>query len=395
MFSDSPNASRLLPDAWRRIGDPEFAPLLASVAAQGSGLQSLQRLRKQYPREIVEVALDLCAGRAKAAVKFGDAELLLCDGSGVEQATGPRVAAHKASRFRAAPRIADLCCGIGGDTMALARVGCPVLAVDHSAVRAFMTGHNASVETQVLDVAEFDGGADTWIHIDPSRRDESTGRRRRRFADYEPGPDVLEAILADAPAAAVKLGPGIDWHEVSDRRTRELEFISDAGTIVQIVLWCGALCRAPGAHTATRLSADGVGDLTFTGRPDVALPVATAAGRYLLVPDPALERSHLVTPRIASTDAAELAAGLGILTSETPLDDPWFEQHEILAELPWREQKIREWLKRNDGGTVTVRTRDGAVPTDTAQVALRGTGTTPFTLFGLRLGRRIVCLVTR
>ena len=90
---------------------------------------------------------------------------------------------------------------------------------------------------------------------------------------------------------------------------------------------------------------------------------------------------------------AELAAGLGILTCQTPLDDPWFERHEILAELPWREQKIREWLEEHDGGIVTVRTRDRAVSTDAVQMALRGTGATPFTLFGLRLGRRIVCFV--
>jgi hypothetical protein len=381
-------------EAWQRILDADYEPLLAEVdSAADLGLSLLQRLRKKYPRDIVEVALDLCAGRRKAATKFSDASRLLCDGAGVEQATGSRVAAHKARRFADAPRIVDLCCGIGGDTMAFAGLHRPVLAIDRSPARAFMAGHNARVETQALDIEGYVCDGDSWIHVDPSRREESTGKRLWHFADYDPGPAVLSPILATAPAAAVKLGPGVDWREIPERQTRELEFISDDGSLVQTVMWCGELCRAPGAHTATRLSADAGSDLTFTAKPDFALPVDETAGRYLLVPDPALERAQLVAPRIARTGAAELAAGLGILTCQTPLDDPWFERHEILAELPWREQKIREWLEEHDGGIVTVRTRDRAVSTDAVQMALRGTGSTPFTLFGLRLDRRIVCFV--
>ena len=39
---------------------------------------------------------------------------------GLEQASDEVVAAHKAGRFSDCGRVADLCCGIGGDTLALA-----------------------------------------------------------------------------------------------------------------------------------------------------------------------------------------------------------------------------------------------------------------------------------
>ena len=90
----------------------------------------------------------------------------------------------------------------------------------------------------------------------------------------------------------------------------------------------------------------------------------------------------------------ELAAGLGWLTSDEALGDPWFEEHEILATMSWRPRKILDWLQSHDGGVVTVRTRAGAVDTDREQQSLRGSGSTAYTVFGVREGKRIVCYIT-
>ena len=51
---------------------------------------------------------------------------------GLEQATRPEVADHHASRFLEAGvrRVIDLGCGIGSDSMAFARAGLEVVAVD-------------------------------------------------------------------------------------------------------------------------------------------------------------------------------------------------------------------------------------------------------------------------
>ena len=382
-------------EIWQRMRDPDLVPLLtevAELASGGIGPAQLERLQRDYGRDVVAVALELCAARHKAAGKFSMAASLVCDVVGVEQASGDLVACHKAARFEGAREVFDLCCGIGGDTMALAAACSSVRAVDVSEVRAWMAGTNGGVEAMVRDVKGLDCEG-IHVHVDPARR-QADGRRLWRYSELDPGPAVLDPILTAAPGAALKLGPGVDLAELPDMSSRELEIVGGSGRLLQAVLWCGDLARRRGEHTATRLAGGSApGGRSYSSRPSANIPVAEGPGRFVLVPDPALERSRLVGPRIAGTPARELAAGLGILTSDVRMEDAWFEEHEILAVIPWRPRKIRDWLRANDGGSVTVRSRGGAVDTDQAQVEFRGDGATAYTLFGLRLGQRIVCLM--
>ena len=381
-------------ETWQRMGDPDLEPLLAAAASLGApGIEpaQLERLRAVYGRDEVEIVLELTSARRKAAAKFSAFESLMCDVSGVEQASGDLVAQHKAARFQGVGAVLDLCCGIGGDTMALAESCSDVRAVDIDPVRAWMAGVNGGVEARVQDVADLDCRG-THVHVDPARR-QADGRRLWRYADLEPGPKVFEPILSAASGAAIKLGPGVDSAELPEMDTRELEFIGGRGGLLQAVLWCGDLARRLGQHTATRLDSSSTTGLSYSAVPTDEVSVAERPGGFILVPDPALERARLIGTRIEGTPARELAPGLGILTSDVRLEDPWFEEHEILATLPWRPRKIREWLRGNDGGLVTIRSRGGAVDTDRAQLELRGDGEQAYTLFGLRLARRVVCLV--
>ncbi|MCZ6707656.1 MAG: hypothetical protein O7A71_06895, partial [Chloroflexi bacterium] len=172
-------------DTWSGALSDATAALREQLAAvpTSDGLQPalIQRLRKSFSREEVEVAWHLTVARRKAAPKFDRADDMLCDIIGVEQSSGQAVAMRKARRFREAPGVVDLCCGIGGDTMALQEVvraedsSAVVRAVDLDPVRALMVTHNVAVlhgETVEAEVREVEGFAagDAWIHIDPSRR---------------------------------------------------------------------------------------------------------------------------------------------------------------------------------------------------------------------------------
>ena len=114
-------------EAWRRLaaGGSEVERLLVEVdagtRAGGATPALVAGLRKRFDAELVAAALDAVAGRRKAAVKFPGAVPPWGDPQAVEQATSGAVAACKARRF-AGLDIADLCCGMGGDAMALARV---------------------------------------------------------------------------------------------------------------------------------------------------------------------------------------------------------------------------------------------------------------------------------
>jgi len=70
---------------------------------------------------------------------------------GLEQASAEPIARHRATRYAGTARVADLCCGIGGDLIALAggRNGGAspdsVLAVDRDPLHLRMAARNAEV----------------------------------------------------------------------------------------------------------------------------------------------------------------------------------------------------------------------------------------------------------
>ncbi|MBT8486246.1 MAG: hypothetical protein KJO43_11740 [Phycisphaerae bacterium] len=378
---------------WRTLLEPASQPLLDAVAAGDTDdAATIAAIRRRWPASLVSTAIELVRARRRAAAKFpAVASRLVADVEGVEQATSARVAAHKATRFRAAgcPRVLDLCCGIGGDAMALVNVT-DVTAVDLDPLRLWMCGVNAGCATQIADVATLDP-AGVAIHLDPARRDEAG--RRHRYADYRPGPDVLAALLSAADAGAIKLGPGVDFDALPDTDRREIELISDGRALVQAVLWSGALARQPGLRTATMLPAG----VSFTAAPDrpADVPAEDERVAFLAVPDPALERAGLLGPWLREHAGWELHPGLGIVASEDDLSSPWFTSFACLAHLPWREKHLRATLRTLDAGIVEVKTRGGAVDTDRWQRTLRGDGAETLTVFALRRDHRITAWVTR
>ncbi len=382
---------------WKRLLDDECERLRDVAAAiDPANVADVARLRAAWPADIVAAALELAAARRKAARKFDNAALIVADVSGVEQASSQLVAEHKAQRFQSlqADRVLDLCCGIGGDAMALAR-RVPVLGVDVNPLRAWMTGVNAGCDVLASRVEDVEPHADAF-HIDPSRREESTGgasHRRWRFQDYQPGPQYLAHLMTRIATGAIKLGPGVEVSELPRLDASELEFISERGTLVQAVLWTGELALHRGLRTAMSLPESA----QLTGSPSVEIPCVEDAKplRYLHSINPAVERSELIGALCVQLGAMALHARVGLLTSDEPIESPWLTSFELLAEMPWREQRARAWLAAHDGGVIEVKTRGKAVDPDAVQKRLRGAGETPHTIFILRIDRKVRAFITR
>lgn len=381
-------------DDWQQVADD--APLMARAAAvDASDVSAVARLRRDYSATQVAVALELAAARRKAASKFGErAATLVADVPGVEQASGASVAAYKARRLAEATdqgAVVDVCCGIGGDAMALCEAGLDVLAVDHDALRLWMAQTNVGggVRGRCVDVsdARFEGAA---MHIDPARRDESAGRRVWRLADMRPGPAVIGRLVQEASLAAVKLSPGVDLDELAEALPGgEVEFISSGGRLVQAVLWTGA---PAGAARRATLLIDGEAH-TLAGEPG---PTGLGgAGRYVFAVDPSVERAGLLGALCERVDAPMLHPRLGLLTSDRVIDSPWLTGFELIERMPWRPRRVAQWLAANDGGLVEVKTRGKACDPDREQRRLRGEGGTTYTIFVLRFETKVEALVTR
>lgn len=399
---------------WQAVADD--ADLLRLAAAcEPSDVASVSRLRKSYPVDQVAVALELTKARRKATTKFPAAAAgLFADVPGVEQATSLTAATHKANRFVSGPLagagVIDLCCGVGGDAMGFVAAGLNVTAIDRDPVRAWMASHNARCASRVADAQSLldeSVPTGTALHLDPARR---TGAGRVfRLADHLPAPATIAALLARFPDAAVKLSPAVNLAELDEELISklpdtkvpgaklpgstlpgaEIEFISEAGRLVQSVLWTGRL-RGDHPRTATLLVQGQTH--TLTGPPDE--PGFGFPGQYLYSVDAAAERAGL----LHRFGLPAIHPRLGLLTADDILDNPWLTGFELLAELPYsakNPKKIKAWLSDHDAGVVEIKTRGKAVDPDPLQRALRGNGSTPYTLFVLRFDQRLSCLITR
>lgn len=384
---------------WRRLAEcVEAQPAAASIDTRDAA--AIARLRKRWDADLVAAALELAEARRKAAGKFEDPSRLWCDVAGVEQASGAGVAAWKARRMReslgAEAAILDVCCGVGGDAMALAAAGLQVTAVDLDARRAWMAGCNAGCETLVAD-AESLSLAGVALHADPARRDERGGRRSWSLEDHQPGRAWIERAMREARAAAIKFSPGVDRREFGDIPI-EWEFIEEGARLVQAVAWCGAFARDPGATRATRIS-DGAGAgsvSTISGPPRACAyrEGALAPGVWISEPAPALERADLLA-HAAGPAATEIAPGLGLLASEAPLPSPWFEGFRFVEECPARAEAVLEALQRHGLAARSVRVRGKAVDADAMTRAIRARPDGDAVVFAFRRGVRATAAIAR
>ncbi|MEM7230302.1 MAG: class I SAM-dependent methyltransferase [Planctomycetota bacterium] len=350
----------------------------------------IQKMNADWPRGQVMAARSLYAARHFAGKKFPHLANLIADHTGLEMASSVTIADHKAKRFeRVGEPVFDLCCGIGGDAMSLART-LDVTGVDECPIRAWMCEQNAGCVTIVEDVRAIDV-RDAIVHLDPSRRTDA-GRRVRSLDDYQPGRDFMDHVARTARGAAIKLGPGVDRGDLNLDVPFELEYISESGTVVQAVLWTGALAQAPGHVTATVIP----NGASLTGDPTIQTPLLEDAPlRALIVQaDPAIERARLLGALAERHDLFEIHPGLGLLTADTMPPAGVARSFQLINAMPWREKKVKAWLREHDAGYVTVKTRGKAVNPDPLHGLLAGPGGTDYVVFIVRLGQKKVAWIT-
>ncbi|MBT6146314.1 MAG: class I SAM-dependent methyltransferase, partial [Gemmatimonadetes bacterium] len=125
---------------------PEGQAALDWVATQrlaGQTSLQIQQRNRQIDASLLRGALYLWDQRDRGTSKFGDrAQTLYFDDDGLQMASSLAVARHRATRFGDEP-VVDLCCGIGGDLMALAERGL-CIGVDVDAARLLMAQANTA-----------------------------------------------------------------------------------------------------------------------------------------------------------------------------------------------------------------------------------------------------------
>ncbi|HEY5878961.1 MAG TPA: class I SAM-dependent methyltransferase [Nakamurella sp.] len=380
-------AFRFDPADVRFLVNPDGADALAAAGAlplsDASLLADLGRVRA-VAGERAGAVVETVRLRRKAVAKLGpDAAGWLLTDEALQQATPGPVAEHRARRLAGVGEH-DLTCSIGADLAALASG--PGLAVgsDLDPVRVRMARHNllaAGLEPRVMVADALTRTTRGLLpYADPARRD-GTGRRITS-ASTIPSIAELDAAHADRPPV-LRVPPGIDYDALA--RPGEVELVSLDGVAREAVLWPPELAGV--GRRATVLS--GAGDWEVTSDDPADVPVAPA-GEYLVDPDPAVVRAHLVRHYAARHGLWLLDPHLAYLTG--PAVPAGVRGFRVLDHAPYRERTVAQWARRDGIGTLEIKQRGTPIVPDQLRQRLRPalTGPTRYaaTLVVARIGRQ-------
>ncbi len=362
------------------------------------------RLRKELSAEQTHQVLELADLRRRARAKFVAADTMLFTRQGFEQATDRWIARYKAIRFSGYESAADLCCGMGGDTAALAQVGKKLVACDRSGQAVAYATHNLQamigeaaqrVEFVTGDVESLDLANFCAWHIDPDRR--PRGRRTVEVAQHEPSEEVLERLLEKNPHAAIKLAPACEpparWEA-----TGELEWISRGGECRQLVAWLGNLAQSPGQRRATVVAAEGDAPVvvrTLVGDPATTPDYGEQVEQYVYEPDPAILASELAGCLAREQGWATFASTIGYLTGSKLVDEPACQRFAVDEVMPMKIKRVASYLKERRIGRLEIKHRAVELSPDRLRRELKLSGDQSATLLVTRVGEKRIAIVAQ
>jgi len=380
----------------RALLTPEGLALLDEVGMIESTTdvaRTVSRLRAAgHSPDLVSAVVGQAHLRSRATAKFGAfGARMLFTRAGLEQATRLAVAARHAQRIRSAgiTDVADLGCGIGGDALAFAGAGLDVLAVDADEVTSVIAAYNlapfgdsavvrhGTAESTLSSVAE--SGA---VWMDPARRTAGHSETRRVSADdYSPSLDWAFDVAARRPTG-IKLGPAHDRDALP--HDGEAQWVSADGSVVELVVWSGALAREGVRRAALVIRGERSHELTSSGDAD-DVPVREL-GAFLHEPDGAVIRARLIGDVARSLDAGMLDERIAYLTSDAALTSPFVQSFRVRETMPANPKAISAVLKANGIGRLEIKKRGVDIDPAAFRKKLTLRGDAEATLILVRIG---------
>jgi hypothetical protein len=370
--------------------------LLAVDAAYdgGNALEVSASLRPAYDPALIAAALSQVALRGQARSKFGtEAGAMFFTRDGLEQATHPEVARHRAERAVGAGlhSVLELASGLGADLIAFSRAGLRVAAVDRDPLTARMAAANLRAlglagRVTVGSAEDQDHGAADLVYVDPARR----SARGRVFApdSYSPGWSFVETLFDRD--AVVKTAPGLGHDRIPAEV--EAEWVSLDGQLREAALWSG---RAVSARRRATILRTGEQQQTLSDADDPGPAEVRAPGRFVYEPDDAVTRAHLVAAVAADVHGWLLDSHLAYVSSDEERIGPLARGYEVLDVLPFREKSLRAALRARNVGPLTVKKRGVTVTPEVLRSRLRLSGTESATIMVTRTPTGAVVLLVR
>ncbi len=366
-----------------------------------ASLAKLTELRRTFTPQEAGALLATARLRQRAVDKFPHADRLFFTAEALEQATTAVVADHHAEWIdqHAAPGVVlDLGCGIGGDTLALARRR-QVIAYDIDPLRLRLAEANAN-RCGLADRIEFrhadwtqdlaDGclPAAAAAFADPARR--VAGRRVFHLDEMQPPLAALLALQAVIPALGVKVMPGVDDRQVPPGCG--VEFIGHAGACKEAVLWFGPLARH--ARWASIFVAEKWSVWQAAGEQAPVGPLA--ADMFLHEPHPALIRAGALAELCRALGAHLFDPQIAYLVTEETINHPLLQSFVIEEVARYSLKGLNRRLQGAGIGQVELKKRGFPVEPESLRPRLKLTpGGRPAVVIFTRRGNERLMIIGR
>jgi len=378
-------------DRARWLASPEGQQAL-TIAARiwdetgGDPLRAGERLRAGRDIDPADAAalLEQVALRRLAHDRYGiDASDLLLTRDGLEAATRPGVADHRAAVLAASGvrQVLDLTGGLGFDTAAFLRAGLDVISVERDPVVATYLAHNCTgvakraerpdhgrpgANVVVADATDLGVLADLLlgvgptdvVFVDPARRDPAgprqaqTGRARPERDPERWSPPWSWVASIPHPRVTAKVAPGFTpppgW---------QAQWVSVDRTVVECALYSW---DAVGSARSAVIITDG-GLVSVPTDPTAEPTFAHSIETWLHEVDPAVMQSGGADTLARDQRMTRLDPRSSWLTSDAPAPSVALRSHRVIAVLEGTGKQQRAQLRDLGVTRATVKCRDVAV----------------------------------
>ncbi len=342
--------------------------------------------KKGLDKDQIEDILERVHFLVKGRLKFPRAHLMKFSREGLAQASSKYVAEYRTWKMRSAlskiERSLDVCCGIGGDTIAMA-TRWKVVAVEKDKATLEMARHNVTVYdledkvdfiqgdcVKLLDDKEFiENVKDVdCIFFDPSRR--SGEERTVKTEEYEPPLSFVEKLRTISPSICVKISPGTDLARIE--LDCDIEVVSYKGEVKEVMLWFGDFKGSSywNRTLATKLP-EGITRIKEEDGPDIP---RSAPCRYLYEPDPAFIKARMSEDLAKEFGLSLVNSKIAYLTGDERVETPLLKRYLVKRVLGPELGAINTALSELGIGRVDFKARGVKIDLRTIHRKVRGKG---------------------
>ena len=339
----------------------------------------------ECPANVRSAMLEQRDLRQRGLRKHVRAREMLFTALGLQQMTTEVLARYKAGRFPIGTRtLADLCCGLGGDSFHLPR-SISVMGVDKNRETLRAYRHNMELFRPAwaieADVTKFHARVDGII-LDPARRGLDALRSSRDFNEEpEPGWDALADLVRKFRNTVIKLGPGTRLPEVLAEE--EQEYIGLNDECLELSVRTGDFGHR-GMVRAVELPEGAEVSSSASDIPDSFGRVEPPGG-YFYEPVKCLVRSHLFGVVAQREGLWQLDGRIAYLSGNKKVETPLLKRYRFVDVFPCDEAVLRREVVARDIGILEIKKRGLEIDPDAWRKRLRPQGSQTATLVFTRV----------